>query len=134
MKEKNLIFLAVLVVLAAAAVGFSILRNTETIHETGSVSSPTDCTAFQDTEADIPCEEAVEQALNMFSGNVYDVKFETIAYQANLESEQVSVPSWIVYMKLDAPVELPNGKTDDVAVAVHSLHPEPYMYLYLAVQ
>lgn len=134
MREKNLIILGILVVLTAGAAGFIILKNTETAPETGSVNLQNNCTAFQNIESDIPCEEAVEQVLSMFSGSVYDVQFETIPYQASLESEKVSVPSWIVYMNLTDPVELPNGKTNDVAVAVHSLHSEPYIYLYLAVQ
>lgn len=137
MKDKYLvIILALMVSGTVVAVGFVLWSNrdlpAQTIARIQKEANP--CLGLSANEGEIPCEEAVEQVLSMFSGSVYDVQFGTIPYQASLESEQVFVPSWIVYINLTDPVELPNGKTNDVAVAVHSLHSEPYIYLYLAVQ
>ena len=76
--------------------------------------------------------DALEQADTAYPGQIYNVEFKEIAYKANKNAETVSVPSWLVYIYPDNPIELPapSGKIKSIVVAVHPLTPKPYISVY----
>lgn len=138
MREKNLIILAILVVLTVVVSGYLVVQRNQraTPQEFQSIQPDLSrinsdrCLPLQEIQAEISCEEALKQAFLAFPGEIYNIKLENITYRANREAKPVSVRSWLVYIYPDTQIELETGKVNSIAVAVHPLVQKPYISIY----
>ena len=128
MKEKNLVILAILVVLTAAAAGFMILRNNAPEQE---AANP--CANVAQPETGMQCQDALAQALELHPGNLNSIELGTIQFQKDPQGEPRDVEVWLVDINVDTPIEDEVGTMKRVIVGIEPtsvLDIGPFVYQF----
>ncbi len=140
--DRKKILLVILFVIVIAAITIFLAPKTNvkppvqtytplpTQEPTLSRINPDRCQPYKNVKAEISCEEALKQAEQAYPGEIYNIEFKEISYQAGKNAKKASVLSWLIYIHPDTPIEIQARKVSGIAVAVHPLAPKAYISIY----